>query len=186
MFDTPEQPYVWVITAAVLAAALVAGSYVLYKMLYRRWIRRSIMLLIGYRERIAASRKTLEAVIDQLVDGSESTILSFASDSCDDNRRALSETGQRMLITRDELDLRRLHPLTHKAAEELADVAHLIAICAVPYEGEMSASQSLDALSSMNLKAITEQARIADTLLAELCFAYDVGDSVVYGGGLYI
>ena len=187
MFDTPEQPYVWIVTAAVLATAVLGiASYVLYRVFSKRWIRISIMHLIGYRERITASRKTLEAVVGHLVNGNESTILSFASDPSDDNRRALSETGQRMLITRDELDLRRLHPRTHQAAEELADAAHLIAIYALPYEADLSAGENLDALSSMNLKAVTEQFQIADTLLAELCIAYDVEESVVYGGGLYI
>lgn len=186
MLSTPE-PNVWIVASVVLAVCVfVAASYFVYTFLSRRWMRRSIMHLIGYRERITASRKTLETVVDHLLSGSESTLLSFASNSADDNRRALSETGARMLITRDELDIRRLHPLAHRAAEELADVAHVIALCALPYEGDISPGESLDALSAINLKAVAEQYRIADTLLAELAIAYDVDESVVYGGGLYI
>lgn len=187
MFHTTEQPYVWIIAAAVLAIFVLGiASYVLFRLLSKHWIRRSVMHLIGYRERITASRRTLEAVVNHLVCGDESVLVSFASDSADDNRRALSEIGTRMLITRDELDVRRFHPLTHKAAEELADVAHLIAMCALTYEAGMSSDEILDALPSVDLKGISEQYQIADAILVELCIAYDVDESVVYGGGLYI
>jgi len=186
VIDTPE-PYLWIGIAAALAiSALGVASYFFYRILAKRWIRRSTMHLIGYRERITASRKTMEAVLEHLASTNESGLLLFATHSTDENRRTLTEISSRMLITRDELDIRRLHPITHKAAEELADAAHLIAIYTLPYEGNMSPAETLDALSCIDLRAIAEQYLIADTLLVELCIAYDVDESVVYGGGLYI
>lgn len=178
---------VWVIVgAAVLLVALVAAVTLAALLLYRRYIRLKLVALIGYRERIRASKQTLETILRNLADDSDEALVAFASDGNNETRKALAEIANRMSMTRDELDVKRMPSVFLPATIELADYAYTIADVAEWLHSGVSEDDMLQRMGAVNLNLVVQQADIADSMLHALCDRFDIEDAVVYGGGLYL
>jgi hypothetical protein len=113
-------------------------------------------------------------------------LLEFASDPEAVDRKALVEEYQRCVLLEDEL---RTIPMPKKlipAADALADVAESLAKEAGRIADGHSEDEVLEALSQLDLDAVGTRADEADVLMKDALEYYDVEDTAVYGGGLYI
>jgi hypothetical protein len=149
-------------------------------------IRRYVVGLVGRREHVRASRRTLEAVVRHLADESDEALAEFADNPASVDRRSLVEVHDRMQVLTDELDTRPMPARIVRVAEELADAAFVIAEESGRIRDDMSAEEVLGALSEVDLERVARQADEADVWTAEVCSEYEIEDAAVYGGGLYI
>jgi len=177
----------WALVTAGSVLLLVVISIVLWFALGRKLVvRRYLVTLIGRRESIRASRRTLETVIRHLVDEPDEALVDFAYQPNSPDRRTLAEITAQMLLVRDELDTRPLPSRLVRVADELADAAYVIAEEASRVTDEMSAEAVLGALSEINLTRVVAQTVEADRWVDDVSEEYGVEDASVYGGGLYI
>ena len=120
---------IWsVLFVAVGVAALlgVAGFFV-WRFAWHRASRRYLVRLISRKESIAASLRTLEAVLRHLADEPDEALLEFAQDADSLDRRALEEEHQRCTVLTDELATMPMPKRLIPAADALADVAEAVA-----------------------------------------------------------
>ena len=177
--------WIWVVLGALVVLALLAA--VVWVTFGRRAVlRRYLVFLVGRRESVRASLRTLEAIVRHLVDESDESLAEFATDTASADRRALMEVGDRMRMILDELDTRSLPSRLIRPAEELADAAYVIAQESGRIKDNMAPDQVLEALGEVNLTSVAAQMREADEWLDDACQEYGVEDAAVYGGGLYI
>lgn len=177
--------WIWVVAGSIVGLALVA-VVVWLTFGQRAVVRRYLVVLVGRRESIRASLRTLEAIMRHLVDESDESLAEFATDHTSADRRALMEVGDRMRMILDELDTRSLPSRLIRPAEELADAAYVIAQEAGRVTDDMAPDRVLEALGEVDLARVTAQMREADEWLDDACQEYGVEDAAVYGGGLYI
>lgn len=178
---------VWVaVGATVLLVALIVVVCLIALLVYRRYIRSLLVWLIAHREKIRASRHTLATILRYLVDESDEALLAFASDNDNDNRKALAEIANRMSITREELDMKRVPSVLLPATIELADCAHVVFDVAEWLNSGTSENEILHRLGVIDLKPVVQQCDLTDSILLALCDRFNIDDSVVYGGGLYL
>lgn len=177
--------WVWALVG-VGVVALVVGGVFAFRAGRSLLIRRRVVMLIGRRENIEASRRTLEAVMRHLADESDEDLVEFAADPDAVDRRALFELEQRMRVLRDELDLLPLPDRVVPVAQELADAAHVIAEESGRISDDMAPDDVLTALGAIDLARVTTQVDAARASLHALADEFGVEDAAVYGGGLYI
>lgn len=182
---TSEALWMWVAIVVALAGVTVGGFFG-WRFAVGRVMRRFLVGLVGSRERVLASRRTLEAVIRHLADEPDEALVAFAIDSHNEDRRALSEIASRMRVVRDDLDVRRLPARLHDVAAELADTAYLLAEEAGRITNEMSVQEVLERVGDIDLRLVSAQYDIAEIALEAVCEEYGVEEAAVYGGGLYI
>lgn len=177
--------WAWIMIATV-AAALAIGVVLWFTLGRRVLTRRYLVALVGRRESVRASKRTLEAVLRHLADESDEALAEFAEDSRSVDRRALVEVRDQMRVLADELDTRPMPGRLIQVAEELADAAFVIAEQSGRFPGNMEADEVLAALSKMDLARVRTQVEEADRWIDEACVEYEIEDTAVYGGGLYI
>lgn len=170
-----------VIAALVGIAAIGAGAFVLW----RRTVRRYVVVLVSNRERVRASLSIVEVLVATLASGSDGDLVAFALDASSDERRTLEEIAARMEFLTGELATMPLPKHLWDSANELADAAELLGAQTRAFVGK-EGSDALDALAGIDLASVIGHIDAADALLAELVERYGVDDTAVYGGGLYI
>ncbi|MDF1542439.1 MAG: hypothetical protein RQ731_01020 [Anaerosomatales bacterium] len=178
--------WVWWIAGAVAALLLAASAYFGGRLAYRRLSRRYLVQVIGRREGVLASRRTLEAVVRHLADEDEEKRERFASNPEDEDRKALDEVAQRMEIATEELDTMPLPRSLWPAAMALADAAYVIGQEAARV-GE--AAEETDAVTLLAGVDVTRAAAVfdaADAQVKEASEQFELDEAAVYGGGLYI
>lgn len=174
-------PYIII---GVVAAALIVLTLVLSRLAWRKQVRRYLLGLLGRREAIGASLKTLDAIVGQLAAATVQDLVALTAPESEE-RRSFAEIGTRMHIESDELSAlalpKKLWPLADalgSAARELAGQAGRV--------GDASGEAALDALIALELGTVRASLGDADAAIAELSGVYDLTDPSVYGGGLYI
>lgn len=176
--------YLPYIIIAVVALALIAATAFLARLAWRRQVRRYIVALMGRREAIVASLKTVDGVLAELRAGGVENVIAFVGPESED-RRVIAEIATRMRIETEELaDLplpKKLWPL----ADLLGEAAGALASAAAAV-GESEGDAALDALAALDLKCLREAIAGAETEIERLRTAYELTDPSVYGGGLYI
>lgn len=176
----------WAPYAIIAAVALVlAGATVLLaRIAWRRQVRRYLVGLVGRREAIGAALKTAESGVRALAAGTVDELIAFSAEDSEE-RRTFAEIAERMRIETAELaDLalpKRLWPL----ADSLQTAARSLGE-QVGGVGDSAGDAVLDALGALDLEPARVALREADAHLASASTAYDLVDSAVYGGGLYI
>lgn len=176
----------WYIASAVLASGLLVGAYFAGRAGYRRMARQHLIGMIGHREGVLASQRTLEAIIRHLADEDDEKLAYFAGHVDDADRRALVEVTQRMDIVREELDTMPLPRALWAAATALADAAHIIAAEAGRVGESTDVAQVLSALAEVDVVHAADAAAAADALVNEVSEHFGLDEAGVYGGGLYI
>jgi hypothetical protein len=71
-------------------------------------------------------------------------------------------------------------------ADALADVAEALVDEAGRVTEDQGEDEVLDALSELRLDTVAERFDVAEGLMKESREYYDIADTAVYGGGLYI
>lgn len=174
-------PYVVI---GVIAAVLIAATIVVARLAWRRQVRRYIVGLMGRREAIGTSLKTVENAMRVLAQGSVADILAFSQEASEE-RHAFVDIAARMSIASQEIDElplpKQLWPLADSlgaAARELVEQARGV--------GETDGESALDALIRLDITGVQRALADADGYIATLSTVYDLSDPAVYGGGLYI
>jgi hypothetical protein len=176
----------WYIVSSVLALLLLAGAYFGGRAAYRRIARRYLIGIVGHREGILASQRTLEAILRHLADEDDEQLEYFAAHPDDADRKALVEVTRRMEIAREELDTMPLLRSLQAPATALADAAHIIAAEAGRV-GESTDSEAVfSALAEVDVARAAEASVAADAMVNEVSERFDLDEAAVYGGGLYI
>lgn len=178
--------WVWLAGAIVALAMLGVGGFFAWRFLWHRFSRRYLVALIGRRENVLASRRTLEAVIRHLADEPIEALLEFAGDPESVDRKALHEVTQRMALLSDDLWTMPLPSRLHPVGEALGDAAASISEEAGRVGELMGTDDVLEALQKIDLARVQQDSDRAESLVEEACEYYDVQEAAIYGGGLYI
>ncbi len=173
-----------VVGAVVLLIAALAVSWFVFGR--RALVRRYLIGLVGRRESVRASKRTLEAVMRHLADETDEALTHFAENPAAEDRRSLVEVRDQMRVLADELDTRPMPSRLVRVAEELADAAFVVAEEAGRISDDMEGDEVFSALAEIDLGRVATQAEEADHWIDEARVEYEVEDAAVYGGGLYI
>ena len=178
--------WIWVVVGVVLVAVLGIGGFFGWRFTWHRMSRRYLVRLIGRRENLVASRRTLEAVIRHLADEPLESLLEFASEPESVDRRALHEIADRMSMLADDLWTMPLPKRLWPVGEALGDAAATVGEEAGRVNDLMLSDEVLDALQEIDLSGVAADTDRAEKLVEEACSYYDVEEAAIYGGGLYI
>jgi uncharacterized membrane protein YccC len=178
--------WVWALIAVAVVALLAVAGYFIWRWWWYRYSRRYLVRLIGKQESLAASRRTLEAILRHLADEPEEALLEFAANEDSVDRKALDEEYQRCVLLEDELRTIPMPKRLIPTADALADVAEVLARESGRFADGRSDDEVLEALSALDLDAVTARFDEADEMMKDALEYYDVDDTAVYGGGLYI
>ena len=169
---------------AGIALVLAVATVILARLAWRRQVRRYLVGLVGRRESIGAALKTADGAVRILAAGTVDELLAFAAEGSEE-RRTFVEIAERMRIEAAELaDIalpKKLWPLADSlqtAAQSLAEEAGGV--------GDSIGEAVLDALGALDLETARAALGEADGHIAAASTEYDLTDSAVYGGGLYI
>lgn len=186
MLDVSSAPtWAWVAAAASAATLLVAFTFAVW-LSWRNIVRNQLVKVVGRREGVHASRRTLEAVVRHLADEDDARFTYFATHPESEDRRVLVETANRMRLAADELDTMPLPQPLWRAAEGLADAAFVVAEEAGRVGESDDPEVVFDALARIDLDRLERVFSAADGYVRDACERYDLDEASVYGGGLYI
>jgi len=178
--------WAYIAGGVVLVALLGVGGFFLGKALWKAFVRRYLMRLIGGREGLLAGKRTLERVLSDVSAADVDGLVRFASDPNDEDRKALADLSTNMQSLADEMALMPLPKRLWPAGEALSDVGTLMfqqaRAVAVAQDGEAA----LSALLALDVEAVQNAADLADERLRIMGERYDMEEAAVYGGGLYI
>ncbi len=179
--------WIW-IALAVGVLCVAVGGFFGVRALWLRSVRRTLVSLVGRREGILASRRTLDAVIVHLAEGDDATLEEFALHPESEDRRALTEVAASMEIATEELDTRALPGSLVPVAEGLADAAFVVYEEAARVGESTESEEVFEALAAIDLARVLAVFDAADGRLRTACERYhlDEEEIAVYGGGLYI
>jgi len=178
---------VWLyVIIAVIAVLLIAGIVVASIVLWRRQVRRSLIGLVGRREAVVAAYKALEGVFTSLAGADVDELTAFAVDATSVHRKALEELHSRMRIQSEELAELALPKKLWSAADLLGIAAGAIAVETGKVGEAPSPEAVLDVLGTIDVARIGDALRPASEAIDQLLADNGVGDTTVYGGGLYI
>jgi hypothetical protein len=173
---------VLIVVAALLAVAGVAvGSF----FLWRRTVRRYVVVLISKRERVSAALAIVAQLVPALARATDGDLVAFALDTTSDERKTLEELAERMGFLTEELATMPLPKHLWDAANELSDAAGLLGAQTGALGGK-EGTEALDALAGIDLAKVIGHMDTANTQLGDMAERYGVDDTAVYGGGLYI
>ncbi|MFU8890181.1 MAG: hypothetical protein ACNA76_00790 [Anaerosomatales bacterium] len=178
--------WVWWVAAGVAALLLTVGAYFGGRLAYRRMSRRYLVQVIGRREGVLASQRTLEAVVRHLADEDDEKRESFASDPDDEDRKSLYEISRRMEIATEELDTMPLPRSLWPAAMTLADAAYIIGQEAGRVGETAGTADAIASLAAVDITRASEAFDAADAKVKEASERFELDEAAVYGGGLYI
>jgi hypothetical protein len=178
----------WAWWAAAVGAVLLlaAGGYFGGTWAYRRMSRGYLIQVVGRREGVLASRRTLEAVIRHLADEDEEKLEYFAEHPDDVDRRSLIEVARRMEIATEELDTMPLPRALWPAAAALADAAYIIGEEAGRVGESADPDEVFTALADIDITRAADAFDMADAEVKAVSERFELDEAAVYGGGLYI
>jgi hypothetical protein len=178
---------VWLyVIIAVVAIAAIAAIVVVSVVLWRRQVRRLLIALTGRRAAVVAAYRALESVFTSLADADADELTAFAVDASSVHRKALEELHSRMRMQSEELAELALPKKLWEAADLLSTAAGSLAV-ETGRVGEASGPEGvLEALGRIDVAGITAAVTPAEVEIDRLLAVHGVGDSAVYGGGLYI
>jgi len=171
--------------ATLAGVAVVAGAVIGGIVLWRKTVKRYLVLLIARREGVRAGLESFASVVGRLAGASDDELIAFALDEAAEDRKALREVASRMRIDAVELATMPLPKELVPVADDLSDAAEVVmeqAEAIVQSEGP----ETLDALAAVDLPAARRFLEAADGAIAALKAKYRLEDDAVYGGGLYI
>lgn len=186
MPETSQTVWLWVAIAAGIILIAGIGGFLAYRFGFRRVVRRHIVGMIARRENLEASRRALQTVVEHLAGADDDTLVEFMQDPGSVDRRTFHEVEQRMGMMRDELDHMRLPARVIPLAEQMADSAYLIARESGRISDDMAPDEVLEAVGSIDLAGISAHLDETKRVLEAACGEYDIQETAVYGGGLYI
>lgn len=176
---------VWWIAGGVAACLSMLAAYVLGRWGYGFMSRRYLVQVVSRREGVRASCATLEAVVGGF-DGASGTSVGSATRSAAESRKTLMDLASRMEIVAEELDTMPLPRSLWPSAGALADAAYIIAEEARRV-GEYDDPDAVRVgLSQVDARRASEAFAAADRTVSDASERYQLDESVVYGGGLYI
>ncbi len=178
--------WVWILITVASLVVVVSVGWLVGGWLWHRFSRRYLVQLIGRRENFIASQRTLEAVIRHLADEPEESLLEFAQDPGSPDRQAFFDVAHRMQLLADEAWTTPLPKRLWPLGQALGDAAATLAMEAGSVSEDMDADGVLTALASVNVERVTRAFEEAVKLMTEAREYYDIDDTAVYGGGLYI
>lgn len=178
--------WAWWIAAGLGGALVATGGFFGVRAAYNRLSRRYLVQLVGRREGVLASRRTLEAVVRHLADEDHEKLQSFAEHPEDEDRKALKEVARRMEITTEELDTMPLPRTLRPAATALADAAYVIGQEAGRVGGSGDPEEVFSSLAEVDIVRAAEAFEAADSRVRQASERFDLDEAAVYGGGLYI
>ena len=178
--------WAWIAIGIVGAALLAVAGYYLWRWAWFHLSKRYLVRLIGHRESVLASIRTIEAIMRHLADEPDEALIEFASNLESVDRKALLEVRGRAEMLRDDLLSIPLPAHQVSAAEALADVAEAIENEAGRVTEDMGAEEVLEALAAVDLGRIANLQKVAMELITRECDYYGIENPSVYGGGLYI
>ena len=167
--------------ALIAIASLVVGGLFLWRMTVRRYV----VTLIGKRAGIEAAYRTIETLVTSLAAATDGELVAFALDSTAEQRKTLEEVAEQMAILGDELATMPLPKHLRDSADVLADAADELTRQAGALTGK-EGIEALDALAAVDVARVRQYVDTGIAALSELAERYDVDDTAVYGGGLYI
>jgi hypothetical protein len=174
-----------IVLIVVAAVAAVAGLVIGSLFLWRRTVRRYVVVLISNRERVSAALAIVEQLVTVLAGASDGDLVAFALDTTSDERKTLEEIAERMGFLTEELATMPLPKHLWDAANELSDAAGLLGAQTGALAGK-EGTEALDALAGIDLAKVIGHMEAANAQLGEMAERYGVADTAVYGGGLYI
>ncbi len=174
------------ITLIILVAVLaIAGLVIGGMFLWRRTVRRYVVTLISKREGVQSAFRIVETLMGKLLVMSDGELVAFALDPTAEERKTLEEVGEQMGILADELATMPLPKRLWDSANALADAARELKRQTAGLNGK-EGIEALDALSSIDLAKVRVHVEAGVALLGEQAERYELDDTAVYGGGLYI
>jgi hypothetical protein len=179
-------PWVLYTIIGVIGLALIAGSVIGARVLWKRQVKRSLISLTGRREALGASYKGLQAVFVALAAASPEEMGAFATEPDNEQRKSLEELHGRTVILADDVKQMALPKVLWRAADLLGVAADTLA----KETGKVGEAESpeavLDALGDIDVAAVKGAVQPADVEIDRLLQDLQIADPSVYGGGLYI
>jgi hypothetical protein len=172
------------VIVVVVALVLIAATVMISWLAWQRQVRAIVHEIIGHAEAIKSALRTTETMVTRLAGGSVEELLAFAEPTSED-RSVLSEVASRMRLASIELTDQRLPQRLWPLSDHLIAAASALAD-EVGTVGEAASADVLDALVAFDLERGRTQLAAAEREIETLVVAYKLGDSAVYGGGLYI
>jgi hypothetical protein len=168
-----------VLVAIGVVALLGVAGYFVWRFAWHRASRRYLIRLISRKESIAASQRTLEAVLRHLADEPDEALLEFAQEVESLDRRALAEEHQRAVVLADELATMPMPKRLVPVADALADAAEAVADEAGRIKDDQGADEVLESLQAVDLERVNECFEKAESLMDEAAYTRRTGQNVV-------
>jgi hypothetical protein len=179
----PVWAWVVVVVAALIVVAAVVAAVIFGWRAYRR---RVLLRLLARAEAVEAAASALVDAATRLAAGSDEELERFADDPDYVERRTLGEVHSRARMLVDELDRMPVPRKLETVAEALADAAFVVAQEASRVGDDVTGPAALENLASTDLALVGAYTKKARVLLVEACEACGLGETAVYGGGLYL
>lgn len=176
--------WAWIAIAGgvlVLVAALLAVVFG-----RRAYERRLLLRLVVRTEAVEAASSALVDSVGHLSAASDEEIEVFADEVDSVGRKVFSEVHERARMIAEEMDRVPMPKRLVPAAEAVADAAFMVAEQAGKVDGELTGTEALDALSSVDLAEVRRYTQKARVLVTGACEVCGLDETAVYGGGLYL
>lgn len=179
-------PTVLYIIIGVAGLALVVGSIIGARVLWKRQVKRSVITLTGRREALTAAWKGLQAVFVALAATTAEEMADFASNPEQEQRKSLEDLHGSMVILADDVKQMALPKTLWHAADLLGIAAEELAKETGRVGEATSPEGVLDALGDIDVAGVKAAMLPADVEIDRMLQDLEIADPSVYGGGLYI
>jgi hypothetical protein len=170
------------VVAAGLVAAIAAVSSAIWKKIVARYLR----TLIGKREEARSVWRAFDELIGGLQQGTDEQRARFADDPEAAERHLLADFAERARAFSEEVNTMPMPRQLVAAAEALADASDILAEEAHRAGEGSFGDESLEALTSADLKRVSGAFAYADAQVAALSAEFGIDEQDVYVRGLYI
>lgn len=179
-------PIILYILIGVAGLALIGGAVVGARVLWKRQVKRSLIVLTGRREALAAAWKGLQAAFIALASATPEEMAAFASNPEQEQRKSLEELHGRSVILADDVKQMALPKVLWPAADLLGAAADALAKETGGVGEAASSGAVLDALGDIDVAGVRSAMQQADAEIDRMLQDLEIADPSVYGGGLYI
>jgi hypothetical protein len=177
----------WAWIAIAVGVLLIVAATVLAVVLgWRAYERRLLLRLVVRQEAVEAASSALLDSVTHLSTASDEEIQVFAEEVESVERRVFSDVRARAGIIADEMDRASMPKRLVPVADAVADAAYVVTEQAGKVGDELTGTDALDGLMTIDLalvRSYTQKARLLVTGACEVC---GLDETAVYGGGLYL